>query len=404
MMHRIAFLLSSNNGGWLGGANYIRNLFRSIESIEERKIEPVVFCHTGEAEAVSELVGNHEIVTSHWLAEGVLRRTLRSVVRRIRETDMAIERTMMAKGIGCVSHSGCFGAGFPIPVINWLADFQHRRLPDMFSTEERSQRDRAMSQVVRCSDRVILSSNNASRDLVEFWPEAANKAVTLPFAVSLGDPKTATVRQALAQKYDLASPYFYLPNQFWKHKNHTIVVEALALLKARGKEVVVVCSGMEYDHRDPHYFVSLMQRVEAWGLMRCFRSLGVVPREDVFGLIRNCVSMINPSLFEGWSTSVEEARAIGKRIILSDIAVHREQAPARGAYFDPSSAEALAKAFLDALAAYDEEADERAMAEAAPAMKARARSYGDAYQQIVLQMINDFDRVNFKMARKAQGC
>ena len=35
--------------------------------------------------------------------------------------------------------------------------------------------------------------------------------------------------------------------------------------------------------------------------------------------------MIQPSLNEGWSTSVEEAKVLGKDILTADIEVHKEQ-------------------------------------------------------------------------------
>ena len=57
-------------------------------------------------------------------------------------------------------------------------------------------------------------------------------------------------------------------------------------------------------------------------------------------------ALINPSLFEGWSTTVEEARSAGVPMILSDIPVHREQAGENAIYFDPSSPEALAKTLI----------------------------------------------------------
>ena len=52
----------------------------------------------------------------------------------------------------------------------------------------------------------------------------------------------------------------------------------------------------------------------------------MIPKNDVSKLIYKSKAVINPSLFEGWNTSVEEAQNTKKKIILSDIAVHREQA------------------------------------------------------------------------------
>jgi len=52
---------------------------------------------------------------------------------------------------------------------------------------------------------------------------------------------------------------------------------------------------------------------------------------------------LNPSLFEGFGLSVDEARSTGKKILLSDIPVHREQDVPQGVFFDPRNVEDLAK-------------------------------------------------------------
>ena len=77
------------------------------------------------------------------------------------------------------------------------------------------------------------------------------------------------------------------------------------------------------------------------GCFASFRVLGVIPYKHVFSLIRFSQAVINPSLFEGWSTSVEESKAVGKTLILSDIPVHREQMP-DGIFFDPRNSCELA--------------------------------------------------------------
>ena len=49
------------------------------------------------------------------------------------------------------------------------------------------------------------------------------------------------------------------------------------------------------------------------------------------------VALIHPSKFEGRSSPVEQAKSMGKKIILSNINIHREQNPQRGTYFDPNN-------------------------------------------------------------------
>jgi glycosyltransferase involved in cell wall biosynthesis len=60
-----------------------------------------------------------------------------------------------------------------------------------------------------------------------------------------------------------------------------------------------------------------------------YRVLGVIPRQDMMVLLAHSGGVLNPSRFEGWSTTVEEAKALGKALMLSDIAVHREQVAGR---------------------------------------------------------------------------
>jgi glycosyltransferase involved in cell wall biosynthesis len=61
----------------------------------------------------------------------------------------------------------------------------------------------------------------------------------------------------------------------------------------------------------------------------------------MISLMHHAIAVIQPSTFEGWSTSVEESKAMGKQIILSSIDVHVEQAPERGIYFSPHSPDEL---------------------------------------------------------------
>ena len=130
----------------------------------------------------------------------------------------------------------------------------------------------------------------------------------------------------LKEKYSFNSPYFYLPNQFWKHKNHSLVIDAINDLKKEWPDVLILASGSQQDYRDPSYYSHLMSKVKTYGISSNFLSLGLVPYTDVVSLMPNSIAVINPTLFECWSSTVEEAKSLGVTLVLSDINVHREQA------------------------------------------------------------------------------
>ena len=56
---------------------------------------------------------------------------------------------------------------------------------------------------------------------------------------------------------------------------------------------------------------------------------------------------INPSKFEGRSSTVEQAKSMGKKIILSNINIHKEQKPRNANYFDPNNYKQLSKILIN---------------------------------------------------------
>ena len=75
--------------------------------------------------------------------------------------------------------------------------------------------------------------------------------------------------------------------------------------------------------------------------------MGLVPKFDQIQLMRRSIAVVQPSLFEGWSTLVEDARLLGKPMILSNLPVHLEQNPPYSAFFEVNSPEDLAKLLGD---------------------------------------------------------
>jgi hypothetical protein len=63
--------------------------------------------------------------------------------------------------------------------------------------------------------------------------------------------------------------------------------------------------------------------------------LGLIDRRKQLKLMQHSKAVIQPSLFEGWSTVIEDAKALSKTVIASDIPVHKEQLNDHGFYFEP---------------------------------------------------------------------
>lgn len=176
--------------------------------------------------------------------------------------------------------------------------------------------------------------------------------------------------------------FFYLPNQFWKHKNHIIVFEALRILQKQGIKPFVVFTGNPVDTRNPMHFAFLMEKISEWNLRDQVAFLGLVPHENVYHLLRQSICVLNPSLFEGWSTTVEESKSVGKRMIISNLPVHLEQDPPLTEYFDPHSAEELAEKLAQGWQNYVPGPDQALEEKAREAFPLRMQEYAERFVAI----------------------
>ena len=102
-----------------------------------------------------------------------------------------------------------------------------------------------------------------------------------------------------------------------------------------------------------------------------------------FKLFRRAAAVIQPSLFEGWSALVEDARTLGKRIYVSDIPVHREQQPTDGVFFHPDRPEELAELVARDWPDLKPGPDLVRESEAHVQQRSRALAFARAFHQIV---------------------
>ncbi|MGN6285704.1 MAG: glycosyltransferase [Afipia sp.] len=380
----VGFIFASADTSWLGGASYYRNLFSAIGNYPERKIEPIILASRVGHEKLRALFPGMDVLHLPLLDAprlfGKFRRATQLAVGR----DAFLEHALRKCGIDLVSHSGDFGRRSTIPSITWIPDFQELSFPEFFSAAERAARRRNLVRSCRHASLVLLSSNAALQDLRNSGYGNDAPTAVLPFVSAVPSPSDLIAREELREKYALGEKFFHLPNQFWIHKNHKLVIEALALLNKEGRAFEVIATGNTYDPRQPDHFGALLDSAEKLGVKPLFRPLGVVSYHDLMSLMRHAVAVINPSRFEGWSTTVEEAKSMGKTILLSDITVHREQTPERAVFFSPGSARELADAMVQAWDRWDQSEDMRFINEAAARLPARRQEFARRYEAIVL--------------------
>ena len=325
-----------DNPEWMGGMLYLRNLSLSLASL------PI------ENRPIIRLLGPRPIIT-RFLDECNAHEIFRE-----QTGETLLDRVLRKLGWNKARHNPIdvvypgFGTTIPGAVtMRWIPDFQHRHLPELFSTQEIAARDASINALANSSGTVVFSSKVAANDFQRFFPgHRAIPRVWHFFSPIQLAPSAPPSR--LHEEHRIPEKYLYLPNQFWAHKNHITVLKSLVTLRDQYRIIVpLVCSGAQSDRRNSSHFADLLEFVREHKLADQVWFLGLVPRAEQIDVFRRAAAVVQPSLFEGWSTVVEDTRAIGRPIFLSDIPVHREQAPPNGSFFSPESHEALAALLAD---------------------------------------------------------
>ncbi len=332
---------------WRGGLNYQRTVLSVIADHLSSEIEAQVFVSDKEVELAKSSFGDvltcPLIIDNRIEGAGKGRRALSSVF---------IGQDKQAAALfdeHCIDvvfeNARFFGHKFKTPAMAWIPDLQHRFMPHLFSLRGRLHRElgfRAQSTGRRIT---LLSSLTARNEYRRFYPSSGKEAEVAQFAPLVDVEDVFARRDSARERHNIPPLFFYVPNQFWAHKNHSILLAALVELKRQGQlEDIppIIMSGPTVDNRDPGRFENFMSDVDDQGLTPWIRHLGMIPMQDVLALNANAHAVINPSLFEGWASSVEEAKSLGSRLILSDISVHREQAE-DAFFFDPAEPTELAQ-------------------------------------------------------------
>jgi glycosyltransferase involved in cell wall biosynthesis len=348
---RIA-LIYAYNESWIGGTYYIENLIAALGQLPDDE-QPELLIFSWAADDADRL---KKVVTYPYWSFRRFERPLSLPVRVLNKlTAILFNKRFinpLYNDIDLVFPLTTVWRQFFIHAphhIYWIPDFQEYYLPEFFKPEEVQEREADQLLILKIAKHVVFSSYAAQNDFNSIYPSTKLSQHILQFAVT-GRPATENT-DACLNRYSITKPYFICSNQFWKHKNHPVVLKALALLLKTRPQVSVVFTGKEHDYRNPSYFDDLMILRAELGLDEATKFLGFIPREDQLALVRAAKAVIQPSLFEGWSTVVEDAKSLGVPILASELAVHKEQLDNYDTklFFPPTDAVKLAECMAYAL-------------------------------------------------------
>lgn len=370
-MKKTITLNAQGDKGWIGGLYYVKNIAFQLslnKSIMD-KYNLMVYTSSENYPVFCDLPHNI-IVKKVDYKNGIVGKIQKILLYKIYRVSFVFPYARGSKLLGVKS-------------IVWIPDFQHYHYPENFSDEELLRRKKREQGVLESKTPLVLSSKDCKQDYFEKTNTNDDNIYIVPF-VSFIIPELKQLSMIkeleILKKYHIENQkYACISNQFWRHKNHIVILQAIKILGSQLDSFRFVFTGLPKDSRDHDYYNSINRLLQDPQVSNHVCVLGFIDRIDQIAIMKNAEFIIQPSLFEGWGTVVEDAKVLDKTILLSDIPVHREQMNEKCILFDPHNPEELAKLIQQECHKEHHDNIEKGIED----MKKRALEYSKGFEQLL---------------------
>lgn len=220
-----------------------------------------------------------------------------------------------------------------IPTVCTIYDLQYKTYPEFFTPEDVAHRDRTFIEACKKASHLAAISDY-SRDSAILHGDLDSfhiRTIHLRMARRVVLP-SGQATEVLSQFGLLAQQYLVYPANFWKHKNHEMLLTAfgMAALDGMDADIKLVCTGAPGARQE-----WLRAAARAMDLEHRVLFPGYLPNRDLAALIGAARGVVFPSLYEGFGLPVIEAMAAGVPVACSNTTSLPEVAADAAIMFDP---------------------------------------------------------------------
>jgi glycosyltransferase involved in cell wall biosynthesis len=262
----------------------------------------------------------------------------------------SLERSLLRDGVDLAYFTSPTSSAARLKRLCFIAtvwDLCHRdwpEFPEVSSASEYFTRESLFGDSLQRAQLVITDSDELADKVVRRYDVERDRVLAVPFGPSplLDAAHASNDGQLALAQYGLQPGYLFYPAQFWSHKNHVRIVQALAQLRDAGLRPVTAFAGSDKGNRS--YVESVVREL---GLADQVRFLGLVPTEHMRPLYMHCGALVMPTYFGPTNLPPLEAWAMGKPVIYSRHLAHHGGDAA--VFVDPDSATSIADAIRSVL-------------------------------------------------------
>lgn len=231
-----------------------------------------------------------------------------------------------------------------IPTVCTIYDLQYKTYPEFFTREDVAHRDHVFLEACKRATALTAISEYSRRSAIAHGNLDTSRIRTIYLRMALRiSPREFQENQLLDNLGLTAYKYLLYPANFWKHKNHELLLTAFRIACSEGlePEIKLVCTGAPTERQQ-----FLIGKTRSMGLENRVLFPGYLPNDELAHLLTNCTGMIFPSLYEGFGLPIIEAMAAGVPVACSNTRSLPEVADGAAMLFDPENPEQIAWAML----------------------------------------------------------
>jgi len=252
----------------------------------------------------------------------------------------AADRFLRANSIDMAWYSSVWSClTLNIPYLTTVWDIQHRLqpfFPELSARREWDVRERLFSSVLRRAG-LVVAGTEAGRDEIErFYGVPRERILILPHPtpqfLTHGGEDTPDLQ-------GLTGEFLFYPAQFWPHKNHYGLIEALQLLRCDGVNISLVLTGS-----DKGNLAYVRDLITQRNLTHAVRILGFVTEGQLAWLYRHAFALTYVTYFGPENLPPLEAFAARCPVIASDVSGATEQLGDAALLVDPRRPKQIADA------------------------------------------------------------
>lgn len=231
-----------------------------------------------------------------------------------------------------------------IPTVCVIYDLQYKTYPEFFPAADVAQRDRTFVEAVQRSTALVAISDYSRRVAIEHGHLDPARIETVHLHISQHSLRNAARDETILGRLGLATgQYLIYPANFWKHKNHEMLLTAFGMARNSGLDanIRLVCTGAPGARQQ-----WLKQAAEGMGLGDHVLFPGYLANAELLSLMTNSAGVVFPSLYEGFGLPVIEAMATGVPVACSNVTSLPEVAGDAAILFNPRVPDEIARAMI----------------------------------------------------------